>query len=47
MTDFELTITDVFNDSFAAWQFGELDYIDSIKVYQNGTRTRFPLTEVN
>ena len=24
MTDFELTITDVFNDSFAAWQFGEL-----------------------
>ena len=43
MTDFELTITEVFNDSFAAWQFGELDYIDSIKVYQNGTRTRFPL----
>ena len=26
-----------------AWEFGELDYIDSIKEYQNGTRTRFPL----
>ena len=25
------------------WQFGEFDYIDSIKNYQNGIRTRFPL----
>jgi len=43
ISEFELTVLDTFSDSFAAWQFGELDYIDSIKNYQNGTRTRFPL----
>ncbi len=43
ISEFELTVLDTFTDSFAAWQFGELDYIDSIKNYQNGTRTRFPL----
>ncbi len=41
--DFELTVLETFNDSFAAWQFGEMDYIDSIKSYQNGVRRRFPL----
>ncbi len=41
--EFQLTVLDVFNDSFGAWQFGELNYIDSIKNYQDGTRTRFPL----
>ena len=40
---FELTILEVFNDSFGSWQFGELNYIDSIKNYQDGVRTRFPL----
>ncbi len=40
---FELTVVDVYNDSFAAWQFGELNYIDSIRNYQDGQRTRFPL----
>jgi hypothetical protein len=40
---FELTITEVFNDSFSAWQFGELNYIDSIRNLQDGVRTRFPL----
>lgn len=40
---FELTVLDVYNDSFASWQFGELNYIDSIKNYQDGQRTRFPL----
>ncbi len=43
LKEFELTVLDVFNDSFGAWQFGELNYIDSIKNYQDGTRTRFPL----
>ena len=43
LEDFEITILDTFNDSFSAWQFGKLDYIDSIKNLQNGTRTRFPL----
>jgi hypothetical protein len=36
-------VVDTFSDSFASWQFGEFDYIDSIKNYQDGVRTRFPL----
>jgi len=40
---FRLTVLETFNDSFCAWQFGEIDYIDSIKLYQDGVRTRFPL----
>ena len=40
---FEITVVDTFEDSFAAWQFGELDYIDSVKPFQDGSRTRFPL----
>ncbi len=41
--EFELTVLDIFNDSFASWQFGEFNYIDNIKNYQDGVRTRFPL----
>jgi hypothetical protein len=43
LSEFRLTVVDTFSDSFAAWQFGEFDYIDSIKNYQDGVRTRFPL----
>lgn len=43
INEFTLTVLDTFNDSFACWQFGELDYIDSVKPYQDGIRTRFPL----
>jgi hypothetical protein len=43
LSEFKLTVLGTFSDSFAAWQFGELDYIDSIKDYQDGIRTRFPL----
>jgi hypothetical protein len=43
LSKFKLTVIDTFTDSFAAWQFGEFDYIDSIKNYQDGIRTRFPL----
>ncbi len=43
LEEFQLTVIDVFNDSFAMWQFGEMNYIDSIKTLQNGIRTRFPL----
>jgi hypothetical protein len=43
ISEFELTVLDVFTDSFSSWQFGELDYIDSVSVYQDGIRTRFPL----
>ena len=38
-----MTVLDTFTDSFAAWQFGELDYIDSVINLQDGIRTRFPL----
>jgi len=41
--DFELTVLDTFTDSFSSWQFGELDFIDSIKDLQDGLRVRFPL----
>jgi len=43
ITELEFTVEEVFNDSFASWQLGEFDYIDSNKSRQNGTRTRFPL----
>jgi hypothetical protein len=39
----ELTVTDVFDDSFYGLQLGEFDYIDTIKSLQDGSRTRFPL----
>ena len=40
---FQLTIVSSFTDNFSSWNFGELDYIDSIKPLQDGARTRFPL----
>ncbi len=42
-SEFELTVLDTFTDSFAAWQFGQMDYIDSIKDQQDGVRRRFQL----
>ena len=45
--EFELEVTEAFSDAFALWQFGEFDYIDSIKPLQNGKRTRFPLKYQN
>jgi len=43
LSDFELTVLDVYSDNFSAWQFGDLDYIDSISGLQNGSRKVFPL----
>ena len=43
LSEFKLTVLNTFTDSFAAWQFGEFDYIDSIANYQDGIRQRFPL----
>jgi len=40
---FTLEVTDVYQDNFSSWQFGELDYIDSIKDLQDGSRTVYPL----
>lgn len=43
ISEFELTVLDIFTDRFAAWQFGELDFIDPVVNLQDGKRTRFPL----
>ena len=43
LQEFELEVVTTFNDYFSSWQFGELDFIDSIGSMQNGTRRRFPL----
>ena len=41
--EFELEVLEIFRDKFSAWQFGEIDFIDSIANLQDGERTRFPL----
>ena len=43
LSKFQIESTQVYSDLVAVFQFGELDYIDSIKKYQDGSRTRFPL----
>ena len=43
ISDYELTVTEVFNDQYSSWNFGQFDFIDSIKELQDGKRTRFPL----
>jgi len=43
VSQFVLEATETYSDNFASWQFGELDFIDSIKNYQDGSRVRFPL----
>ena len=41
--EFELEVVEIFRDKFSAWQFGEIDFIDSIENLQNGSDVRFPL----
>ena len=43
ITPFEIEVVDVFNDRFASWQFGQLDFIDPIENLQDSVRTVFPL----
>ena len=40
---FQLSVLETFSDNVSVWNFGQLDYIDSIKSLQDGSRTRFPL----
>ena len=42
-----LTIDEIYNDSFALWQFGDFDYIDSIKDLQDGVKSSFSLVVNN
>jgi len=39
LLDFTINVVDTYSDNFAAWEFGELDYIDSIKNLQDGARS--------
>ena len=43
ITTFILEVEEVYEDNFSSWQFGEFDFIDSIKSLQDGTRNIFPL----
>jgi hypothetical protein len=43
ISEFQLEVIETYNDVFSGWSFGEMDYLDSIRLLQNGTRTRFPL----
>ena len=43
ITEFELEVVETFNDSISSWSFGEMNFIDSISLLQDGSRTRFPL----
>ena len=43
INDFELTVTEVFSDQYSSWNFGQFDFIDSIKDLQDGQRVRFPI----
>ncbi len=43
VSDFELTVTEVFTDNFASWDFGEFDFIDPITPFIDGVRKRFPI----
>ena len=40
---FEIEVVNIFNDDVAAWQFGNIDYIDNIRPFQDGNRLRYPL----
>ena len=42
-SDFQLEVVSTFTDRFSSWSFGEMDFIDSVSGFQNGTRKRFPL----
>ena len=37
LDDFQLEVVQTYNDYFSAWQFGEIDFIDDIKLLQNGS----------
>ena len=43
LEDFIIEVTEIYNDKFSSWDFGEFDYIDPLDNLQDGERTRFPL----
>jgi hypothetical protein len=43
INEFELTVLETYSDKFAAWEVGQLDFIDSISDLQDGVKRTFPL----
>ena len=43
LEDYIFEVTEIYKDKFAAWDFGEFDFIDPIDNLQDGERKRFPL----
>ena len=41
--EFELEVLEIFRDKFSAWQFGEIDFIDSIANLQDGRKGKIPI----
>jgi hypothetical protein len=41
--EFKLFVLEIYNDSFASWQFGEINLLDSIRRFQDGKRQNYPL----
>jgi hypothetical protein len=42
--EFKLTIDQVFNDSFSGWSVGELQQLDNVEDFIDGSRKNFPLS---
>ena len=43
INEFKLVVLETYNDNFSSWQFGEMNLMDSIKKFQNGSRLSYPL----
>ena len=43
--EFQLTIDEVFNDAFSGWSVGQLQALDNIRDFIDGTRKDFPLAQ--
>ena len=39
----QFEVVQTFNDFYSAWSFGEMNYLDSVSTFQDGSRVRFPL----
>ena len=42
--EFQITIDEVFNDEFTGWSVGQLQVLDNIQSFIDGTRQNFPLS---
>ena len=42
VSEFDLTVTEIFTDNYASWDFGEFDFVDNIKNLQDGDKNKIP-----